>query len=90
MNNGIHMNGFKGQVEQRLGSQTISSTKYVNDYTTNKMIKGRKGQKQNKNDDENGNIITRENLQRESFEGVFQEKTERPPVQPRNQMQNCQ
>lgn len=68
MNNGVHMNGYKGQLDPRLGSHTISSTKYVNDYTTKHIKQDKKSNKQ-KRDDVNGNIITRDNVMRDSYDG---------------------
>ena len=49
MNNGLHMNGYKQQLtsDARLGGggNTISSTKYANDYTTKLHKAEKKNQK---------------------------------------------
>lgn len=62
MNNGLHMDGYHGHGDPRMGSQTISTTKYANDYTSKQFKIDKKGQKQKRNAPDTSNIITRENL----------------------------
>lgn len=78
MNNGQYLNGKPPMHDPApSGSQTVSTTKYVDDYTSKQK---RQEKKSHYSREDDSNIITREMLQRDSVEANTKNRHDKQAV----------